>query len=457
MSATLKQQSLQQRFEAEFAGSRERFQTARTIFPDGVTHDSRRLEPFPIYVNHAEGSRKWDVDGHELIDFWNGHGALLLGHSPKDVVAAVQAQMAKGTHYGACHDLEIEWGKLVKRLVPSAERVRFTSSGTEATLMALRLARQFTGRPKVLKFVGHFHGWHDFVMPGAYPPYEVAEVPGIPSDIAGQTVVIPPNDLALFEQTLARDPQIGAVILEPTGGHWGQVPVRGDFLTELRCLTRQFGQLLIFDEVITGFRVHPGGAQAYYGVKPDLTTLAKILAGGLPGGAVAGRADVLAAIEVRPGKSKMRHPGTYNANPLSAAAGVAALTRIADGEPCRRANELGGLLKRKLNALFERRFHDWIAYGDFSLIHIKPGYDGPHPQEDDYIPCGGRLDMLDGPKDLRQLSAWRQGLLLNGIDWFGFGAFVTAAHTEADIDTTVSAIGQTIEWMRAEGLGSDRS
>jgi glutamate-1-semialdehyde 2,1-aminomutase len=209
---------------------------------------------------------------------------------------------------------------------------------------------------------------------------------------------------------------------------------------------------LIFDEVITGFRVHPGGAQAHYGVKPDVTTLAKILAGGLPGGAVVGRAEVLAAIEVRPGKPKVRHPGTYNANPLSAAAGIAALKRIASGDACRRASETGRLLKKKLNSLFSERFPDWIAYGDFSLIHIMPGYDGPHPDDDDFIPCSGRLDLLDGAKDARQLAAWRHGLLLNGVDWFGFGAFVTAAHTQADVEATVNAVGTTIECMRAEGL-----
>ena len=383
--------TLQSRFESEFAGSRRLFEKARTLFPDGVTHDSRRLEPFPVYVTHALGSRKWDVDGHELIDYWNGHGSIMIGHSHPDVVEAVREQAAKGTHFGACHELEIAWGEWVKRLVPSAEKVRFTGSGTEATLMALRLARIHTNRPKVLKFVGHFHGWHDFVMPGAYPPYETAAVPGIAADVAEQTVVIPPNDLNLLEHTLAGDLQIGAVIIEPTGGHWGEVPVRGEFLHELRRLTDKNGQLLIFDEVITGFRVHPGGAQAHYNVRPDITTLAKILAGGLPGGAVAGRADVLAHIEVRPGKPKMRHPGTYNANPLSAAAGVATLARIATGEPNRKANETARLLKRRLNQLFAERFRDWIAYGDFSLLHIKAGYDGPRPDGDDFLPYVEKL------------------------------------------------------------------
>jgi glutamate-1-semialdehyde 2,1-aminomutase len=289
-------------------------------------------------------------------------------------------------------------------------------------------------------------------MPGAYPPYESRAVPGLPAEIAMHTVVIPPNDLTLLEQTLTSDLQIGAVILEPTGGHWGEVPIRGEFLKELRRLTAKHGQLLIFDEVITGFRVHPGGAQAHYGIKPDLTTLAKILAGGLPGGAVAGRADVMAAIEVRPGKLKMRHPGTFNANPLSAAAGVAALSRIADGNACRKANETARSLKRQLNTLFDERFPDWIAYGDFSLLHIKSGYEGSRPTADDFVPYDGALDKLDGPKNPKQVAAWRHGLLLNGVDWFGFGAFVTAAHTEDDVERTVDAVAKTIESMREEGL-----
>jgi glutamate-1-semialdehyde 2,1-aminomutase len=452
MTATLTRGTLRDRFSLEFVGSKRQFERARALFPDGVTHDSRRLEPFPIYITHALGSRKWDVDGHELVDFWSGHGAIMLGHCAPEVVAAVQQQVAKGTHFGACHELEIEWASCVQRLLPSAERVRFTSSGTEATLMALRLARIYTNRPKVLKFVGHFHGWHDFVMPGAYPPYESLSVPGLPDEVAANTVVIPPNDIGLLEHTLAGDLQIGAVILEPTGGHWGAVPIRGDFLQELRRLTGKHGQLLIFDEVITGFRVSPGGAQAHYGIRPDVTTLAKILAGGLPGGAVAGRASILGSIEVRPGKPKMRHPGTFNANPLSAASGVATLQRVAAGEPNRRANATAALLKRKLNELFDARFPDWVAYGDFSMIHVLPRYEGPRPTGDDFIPYGGALAKLDGPKDAKMLSAWRHGLLLNGVDWFGFGAFVTAAHTEEDVERTVDAVANTIEALREESL-----
>jgi glutamate-1-semialdehyde 2,1-aminomutase len=437
------------RYRAAFPRSQELHRRAKEIFPNGVTHDVRHLEPFPIYVNRAEGARKWDVDGHELIDYWAGHGALLLGHGHPAVVEAVRRQMLRATHPGACHEQEVAWGSLVQRLVPSAERVRFTSSGTEATLMALRLARIFTGRPRVLKFAGHFHGWHDFLIPGADATDADKPVPGIPDVVAVQTIIVPPNDLNRVEDALKSDPEIGCVILEPTGGHWGAVPIRSEFLRGLRELTTRHSRLLIFDEVITGFRVSPGGAQAHYGVTPDLTTLAKILAGGLPGGCVAGRADILAGIEFRPGKPKMKHPGTFNANPLSAAAGIATLEIVADGEPCRRANDVGRQLRHKLNDLFAERNYPLIAYGEFSGFRLVPDYHGPRPASDDFIPYHGALDRLDGPRSPQLTHAFRQAMLLHGVDVIGLGGMTTAAHTDADVDKTVEAVAAAMEILQA--------
>jgi glutamate-1-semialdehyde 2,1-aminomutase len=440
---------LAERFAAAFPRSRSLFERARDIFPDGVTHELRRLEPFPIYVDRAAGAYKWDVDGHRLIDYWSGHGAILLGHSHPAVVAAVQEQAAKATHPGASHALEIEWGELVRKLVPGAERVRFTASGTEATLMALRLARLFTGRPRVLKFAGHFHGWHDAVTPGSDHPH-FGPVPGVTDSVLADTVVVPPNDTDVVERALAQDRTIGCVILEPTGGHWGQVPIRGPFLRSLRELTSRHGCLLIFDEVITGFRVSPGGAQTHYGVTPDLTTLAKILAGGLPGGCLAGRADVLAGLEQRTGRPRMRHPGTFNANPLSAAAGIATLRIVADGTPCREANAIARLLRQRLNARFAERGLPWLAYGEFSGFRLVPGYDGPRPTGDDSIPFGGTLDKLDAPRPAPLMQAFRQAMLLNGVDLPGLGGMTTAAHTEADVDVTVAAIGSAVKMVQEE-------
>ncbi len=442
---------LAERFAAEFPRSRALHARARGIFPDGVTHELRRLEPFPVYVDRAAGAWKWDGDGHRFVDWWSGHGALLLGHSHPAVVAAVQEQVAKSTHPGACHELEIEWGEWVRKLVPSAERVRFTASGTEATLMALRLVRLFTGKPRVLKFAGHFHGWHDAVTPGSDLPHFDA-VPGVTESVARDTLVLPPNDPDAVDRALKDDPAIGCVILEPTGGHWGQVPIRGPFLHALRELTKRHGRLLIFDEVITGFRVAPGGAQGHYGVTPDLTTLAKILAGGLPGGGVAGRADILAGLEVRPGRPRMRHPGTFNANPLSAAAGVATLRIVADGAPCRQANSIARLLRERLNVLFADRGLPWVAYGEFSGFRLLPGYDGPRPSGDDFVPYGGAIDKLDVPRPAKLTQAFRQAMLLHGVDLPGLGGMATAAHTEADVDATVAAVMGTLELLGGEGL-----
>jgi glutamate-1-semialdehyde 2,1-aminomutase len=443
------ERSLTARYEAEFPGSRKLFDQAKAVFPDGVTHDLRHLDPFPVYVERAEGAYKWDVDGHRLIDYWAGHGALLLGHSHPAIVEAVQRQVARATHPGACHELEIEWGQAVQRLMPAAERLRFVSSGTEATLMALRLARIYTGKPKVLKFAGHFHGWHDFVIPAADWPD--APVPGVPPGVAADTVIVTPNDLAALEQALVRDQQIGCVILEPTGGHFGAVPLRGEFLHALRELTTRHGRLLIFDEVITGFRVHPGGAQGRYSITPDLTTLAKVLAGGLPGGCLAGRADILAGLEFQSGKAKMKHPGTFNANPLSAAAGIAALNLVASGEPCRRANETGKLLRQKLNLLLAERDIDWVVYGEFSGFKFLPGYAGPRPTGDEFIPYSGNLEKLEGKKDPRLVHAFRRGMLLHGVDLPGLSGMTTAAHGSADVEQTVEAVGRTLSLLAEEG------
>lgn len=447
--------SITDRYISEFPKSQAKAALAREVFPGGVTHDLRIMQPFPIFTASASGAYKVDLDGHTLVDYWAGHGSMLLGHSDPLVVEAVQKQMALCTHAGGNNELELEWGQLVQQLVPCAELVRFTGSGTEATLMALRLSRVFTGRAKFLKFAGHFHGWHDGVTIASDPPYENLSVPGVPDEIAKNTVVLPPNNPELLEATLKEDSQIGAIILEPTGGHWGAVPIRGEFLKTLRTLSDKYGQVLIFDEVITGFRVSPTCAQGYYSVRPDLTTLAKILAGGLPGGAVVGRRDILSAIEVRPGKVKVRHPGTYNGNPLSAAAGIATLKQIAAGTPCTQANLAGRNLRNRLNEMFTREGLSWIAYGDFSMFRLLPNYHGPRPEAatgdaNGFIPYEGDIEKLDGPADPKFKHLFRQAMLLNGVDMPGLGGWITAKHSEKEVEKTVNAVRESIRMMEAK-------
>src|ERR687888_876259 len=351
-------------FSAQFAGSRAMHEKACAVLPGGLSHDVRHMRPFPVFVDRAAGSRKWDVDGHELICYHMGHGALLLGHSHPAIVRAVVEQAGRGMHFGAEHPMEIDWAAQIISMVPSAERVRFTSSGTEASMLALQVARAVTQREKVLKFAYHFHGWHDAAYVGVDVPVAHPSTGGSRHTCAG-VVLAPVNDVACAEQTLATDPDIAAVILEPSGASWGTIPLPHGMLKRLRAATSRHGALLIFDEVITGFRWAPGGVQELSGVTPDLTALAKIVAGGMPGGAVAGRANVMEHLEFRdePGWRKVKHPGTHNAHPVSAAAGLAGLRLIADGAAQRRADATAAQLRSGFNSILRRLDVPGVAYG----------------------------------------------------------------------------------------------
>ena len=430
--------------------SRTLYERARALFPDAVTHDNRRMQPFPLYVERAEGAFKWDVDGHRYIDYWMGHGALLLGHNPPAVRDAVREQAGKGTHYGACHPKEVEWGEWVQRLVPSAERVRFTASGTEATHMAVRLARAFTNKKHVVKFAGHFHGWHEGLEIGVRAPYEAEPEAGQLAEVVELVTVLPPNDVVAVRERLA-DGEVAAVIVEPTGGHFGSVPMPASFVRALRAETQRAGALLIFDEVVTGFRVAPGGAQQLLGVRPDLTTLAKILAGGLPGGAVVGRADVLAYLATRPGAPKVAHHGTFNANPLTAAAGVAMLSAVADGQAIRTANAQAAKLRHGLNEILAREKVAWKIYGEHSDWKIFFNAGAPPRDGGDQSVADVDWRRLDA-KDAERSRALRQALILHGVDFNGARALVSTCHTDAVIEETVAAFDVAIRSLREEGL-----
>jgi glutamate-1-semialdehyde 2,1-aminomutase len=438
--------------------SADLYQQALQFFPSGVTHDIRFLPPFPIYVERAAGPRKWDVDGNEIIDYVMGHGALLLGHSHPLVVEAVTRQMARGTHYGACHELELAWGGWVQRLVPSAERVRFLSSGTEATLMAIRLARAYSGRDKIVKFDYHFHGWHDNVVGARYADSDILRASGVPLATLEGQITVPQNDINVVERTLSQSPDVAAVIIEPTGASWGTVPLAPGFLSQLREVTHRHEALLIFDEVVTGFRVSPGGAQKLYDVLPDLTCLAKVLGGGLPGGAVAGRRDILSLMQFRADAAwnfgrRVFHPGTFNANPLSASAGVAALSHIADGKPPAHADAMAARLAQGMNAAIRERSIAGCVYGLSSMLHIVLGKDCPRPRDGIQWP----IETANGAPPPRMESevalALKKGCLNHGVDLMSMsGCLVSAVHEPADIDATLEAFAAALDEMRAEGI-----
>ena len=223
MAATAESLStIEARYRARTKRSAQLYQEACRVIPAGLTHDSRTTLPYPIYAARAAGPRKWDVDGNEYVDYFGGHGALLLGHSHPAVVEAIQRQVALGTHWGAAHELEVRWAELVHRLVPCAERVRFTASGTEASQLALRLARAYTGKQKVLRFVGHFHGWHDQVAPGAMSHFDGSVPAGIPPSLLEQSIVLPADDVAPAVEAIEKRDDIAAVMFEPSGASWGQ-------------------------------------------------------------------------------------------------------------------------------------------------------------------------------------------------------------------------------------------
>ncbi len=436
---------IEDRFVQLHPKSAERYAQAREVFPDGVTHDARRLRPFSLFFTHAEGPAKWDVDGNRIIDYFAGHGALILGHSHPAIVEAVTEQVTKATHLGGCGDMENEWGRRVKNLIPSAERVRFTSSGTEATMMALKLARSYTGRDKVIKFEEHFHGWHDYVVVGSGSG-------GVPGATAGTMIVLPPNDIGLVAQAV-RDNDVAAIILEPTGAHMGADPVDPAFLTELRELTEKEGVVLIFDEVVTGFRTSKGGAQAYYGVTPDLTTMAKILAGGLPGGGVAGKADIVNMIEssnnaLHDAAERVGHPGTFNANPLSSAAGARGLELIETTPVNDTVDAMGTRLRDGLNDLLSRMEVPGCASGHPSAVFLRLGLDH---ECDGGVHCSASLDEMHAAKNGAVEAQLNLALLNHGVQ-SGTRFLLTASHAEQDIDITIAAAEAALHEVRAEGL-----
>lgn len=444
--------------EAEYvnahANSRRLYEAQSRVVPGGITHTSRSFDPFPLFIGSSNGSRKRDVDGNELVDYWMAHGAGILGHGHPAVVEAITRQLSKGLHGGGENELSLEWAELICQMVPSAQKVRFVASGGEATQMAIRVARAFTGRNKIVKFEYHYHGWHDAVAFGIVPPFEQAWSEGIPENVAADTLVLPFNDLAAISQVMANDDQIACVILEPAGGFNDTIPVDPEFLHGLRRLTSEHGVLLIFDEVVTGFRYAPGGAQEYFGVTPDLTALGKILGGGLPAGAVVGADSVMEVMAPRGRGQESRpyvpHHGTWNGAPIVAAAGVATLRLVQDGELGEAATMRANQLRDGVNGVFARHGVPGIAYGRSSIWKTYLG-EPPRMLSGDYS---------SAQEDSRRLrSAWgglagkvRQSMILNGVDPMNTGGFMSAIHSDDDIDKTVIAFERTLERLGSEGL-----
>jgi glutamate-1-semialdehyde 2,1-aminomutase len=359
--------------------SQELFARAGHILEGGTTRTSVFFSPYPCYIAEGKGCRITDLDGNVRIDFLNNYTSLMHGHAYPPIVEAVTRQIQKGSAYAAPSELEVELAALIQQRLPSLERLRFTNSGSEAVMFALRAARGFTDRRKIAKFEGGFHGSHELAQVSVAPsldkagpgesPHSVPDSAGIPSDWADEVVIMPFNDIAAVERILGRHAgTVAALIVEPIIGAGGVIAPRPGFLQGLRALTAKRGILLIFDEIIS-LRVALGGAQELYGVRPDLTTLGKIISGGMPMAAFGGREDIMALFDPRQGPPAIPQSGTFNAATVCCAAGVAgygAITPAVQAHIARLAEDL----RTRVNALFRRLHVPAQVVGVGSLFNI---------------------------------------------------------------------------------------
>lgn len=434
------------RLEREYRTSRPRssalHEEARCYFSaDGATHSVRVFQPFRPYVTHAAGARKWDVDGLEYVDYSMGHGALILGHSHPAVVTAVQEQVSRGFHYGENHEMEVEWARLIHRMMPVAERVEFCATGQEANLMAIRLARLYTGRRRILRFAHNYHGWAD----------ELAALGG-PGCVADCVTEIPLNDSVALERELSTGDY--ALLLSEGGGARmaGKAPISLEFQRSLPDAAHSNGTLYCIDEVVTGFRDAPGGWQELVGVVPDLATVGKCAGGGLPVGAVVGRANLFAALDpAAPPSRSMHHAGTWNANPLSAAAGIAACSLYVDGRPQQQARAVARLLRDGANEVLRRkRVRGWF-YGR-SILHLYLGRCERDSSDPDFeAPCSDGEVLMD-TRYAKVAQRMNLHLLQRGVASLGGSMFVlSAAHSERDVAVTLDALEASLDAMNEEG------
>lgn len=426
--------------------SRNLYNRAQAVMPGGVCHNIRYHPPYPIYVHSAEGSHFSDADGNSYIDYWMGHYTNILGHSPPVVVKAVKEALEnKWTHTGIVNPWEVELAEAVVRYIPSAEKVRFCCSGSEATMYAVRLARAFTDRDWILKIEGGWHGAHNDLMVGVAWPYDIPDSRGLPPGIP--TDCIPFNDAERARDAIRkRGKSLAAVIVEPILGVGGFIAADTEFLKTLREETLNTGAILIYDEIISGFRVGMGGAQEFFGILPDLTVLGKILGGGMPVGGVAGRADILQLADPTRFQSKgdrtLIGGGTFSCHPLTMASGLAMLNSLNEQQ-----ESIYPELARKgdkLRAGIEKAFASQGVYacctgfGSLFMTHF--------PLQEN-LTIKNAADANDRT-DVRQREIeLKQSLIESGVFVMHGGGAISTAHTEEDLEKTCQAMEEAASRM----------
>ena len=429
------------------------FERAKEVMPGGISHNIHYFPPYPFFIQKTKGSKIWDVDGNEYVDLWMGNYTHILGHRPRVVVQAIEEQLKEGIHWGTVYKKQVEWAELVRELVPSAEMVRFCCSGTEATMYAVRLARAFTGKETILKIAGGWHGANPDLSLGIKMPYEKEESLGLLPELKEYTKVIPFNDLSGSLEIIHQNKEdLAGIILEPIIGEGGFTPATKEYLQMLRSETEKLGALLIFDEVISCFRVALGGAQERFNITPDLSTLGKIVGGGLPIGALVGKKEILEKTSPEKKSAKWERiligGGTFSAHPLTAAAGLAMLRYLRD-----RRKEVYPLLESKgekvrkgVQKVLDQEGLNAVVTGIGSLFQTH------FPFEKGVI--------LDSPHSIHRLTdidkkeiEFRVRMLTKGVHVMHGGGCLSLAHSDEDIEKIIKAARKVAREMKKEDKG----
>ena len=406
---------IDKKYSEMFASSAAWYERGKNAFAGGVTHQSRFVAPFPTYYEWADGPFKYDVDGNEIIDYVMGNGSLLLGHNPKSVMDAINAQMGKGTHLGGATTHETRYAEAVKRNMPKLDSVRFTSSGTESTLLAMRIARGYTGKDKIIKFYEHFHGWHDYATVDSGQ-----STGGIPKATLDQVIVLK-ADIKAVDKVLSKRDDVAGVIVECNGAHFGTFPLQNPtFLHDLQEICLKHNVMFIMDEVITGFRLSMGGAQKYFNVIPDLCIFGKAMASGYPISVIAGKRKYMQLMT----EGKVIHAGTMNScNPCIAAA-TATIEVLENEKVHEKIFRLGKRLMDGLIAIKDELGINMLVQGPGPMFHVS----------------FTAIDKITEYRDVFQLDTEKsklfiQGMHNEGIRTIGRGLwYISNAHTVEDID-----------------------